>query len=104
MDEDKKPFDAGDEAKVSKSKTKAKLEEERQVEELRVVLSTEGGRNVVWRMLSMAGMFNSPIGETNDIIRSVGRPDMGREILGDIFTSDPNAYILMQQEAKERNL
>ena len=100
----KQPFDAGDEVKVGKRKIKAKLEREKQVEELRVILSTKGGRNVIWRLLSMAKLFNDPIGDTNDIMRQIGAQCIGRLILAEVFTSDPNAYILMQQEAKERNL
>jgi hypothetical protein len=96
--------DVGDPAKVKRKKTKAQLEYERQVEELRQVLSTKGGRNVIWRFLSMTHLFQTPVGETNDIMRIVGAQDIGREMLASIFTSDPKAYILMQQEADDRIL
>ena len=96
--------DVGDVRKVKEKKTKATLEYERQVEELRQVLSTGGERNVIWRFLSMTCLFGSPVGDTNAIMRSVGGQDIGRKMLADIFTSDPKAYILMQQEADDRVL
>ena len=101
--EEEVPFDVGDERQVSKRKTKAELERERQVEELRVILSTEGGRNVVWRVLAMSQIFNSPPADTNDAFRMVGRQDLGRELLNEIFTSDKDAFILMQTEGNERD-
>lgn len=104
MAEEKLPFDAGDPKNVGKRKTKAQLNREREVEELRVVLSTKGGRNVIWRLLSMTTLFHSPVGDTNDIMRAIGGQDIGREFLAEVFTSDPGSYILMQQEAKERDL
>ncbi len=96
--------DVGDVKKVKEKKTKATLEYERQVEELRQVLATEGGRNVIWRFLSMTHIFDDPIGDTNTIMRVVGGQDIGRQMLADVFTSDPKAYILMQQEADDRVL
>ncbi len=97
-------FDAGDEEDVAEREKKVQLEREREVEEFRVILSTRGGRNVVWRLLSMTGLFNSPIGETNDIMRQVGAQDLGRKFLAEVFTSDPGAYILMSQEAEVRQI
>ncbi len=97
------PFDAGDQKQVKVRKTKAQLERELQVEEMRVILSTKGGRNVIWRVFCMSKLFCSPPGEDHACLRAVGRQDLGRELLAEVFTSDAKAFILMQSEADERD-
>jgi hypothetical protein len=97
-------YDAGDEGRVEFLKERSEIERERQLEELRVILETSGGRNLLWRVLSWCGVYNST-SATDPIYMAIlsGKRDIGLQLLVDIMESDPTAYIKMQAEGKERN-
>lgn len=101
---EQEPFDAGDEVQVGKRKTKAKLQREREVYELQQILSTEGGRMIMFNILSMCHLYDDPPFDADVLPRFVGYQDVGRKILLEIFTADPNAYILMQKESEDRRI
>lgn len=96
-------YDAGDEVKVRKRKTKAQLEEERCQEELRQILSTPGGRYWIWRLLSECGVFRTMSEETpHKMAVFSGLRDAGLWTLAEVFAADKNAFQKMQLEANER--
>lgn len=97
-------YDAGDEKQVKSRKTKAELERERQLEELRTILSTEGGRYFLWRVLAVTGIFHS--NSDPDTVRMAiksGRRDVGLEIMHEIIQADEKAFNKMQIEGRERD-
>lgn len=94
--------DTGDEQKVKIKKTAHELRRDRELEETRKLLQTYGGRAFVWRLLSVCGVYNQAPGSSDDIARFEGKRDIGLHILNEVFTSDPNAYTIMRNEASER--
>ncbi len=98
----KKVHDTGDERDVKARKKAFKLAHEREVEELRQILQTRGGRAFVWRTLSKCGIFRSPVTDALETFRELGRGDVGRELLEEVFTSDAEAFIIMMREDQMR--
>ncbi len=98
----RKPIDAGDERSVKERKQTFKLIHEREVEELRQILQTNGGRAFVWRQLSRCGIFKAPLTDALETFRELGRRDIGLELLDEVFTSDAEAFIVMMREDQMR--
>ena len=92
-----------DEEAVAEREKQIDLEIKKQDLEFQEVMSTKAGRNVVWQFLCMARLYNTPAGDTNDIMRAIGRQDMGREIQSKVFTLSPEMYMIMVSEGDERD-
>lgn len=93
---EKEPFDAGDEVSVGKRKTKAQLKKEQEVEELKQVLSTKAGMNVIWRILAKTGPFEGSFTGNSTTFFKEGRRSIGLEIITEINEASPRAFALMQ--------
>ena len=100
----RKKVDVGDIEQVKEKKTKAQLERERQFEEFRFILSTTGGRNWIWRLLSECKIYKAKVTDPLLTFREIGREDIGLWVLAEIMETEPYAYIKMQEEAKEREI
>ena len=93
----------GDETQVKARKKTAKLHREKEVEELREVLSTSGGRATIYRILEWCQIYQDPCTHPQAAFRDIGKQDVGRLLLREVFTSDQDAYTVMLREAKERD-
>ena len=98
IDDDLELLDAGDEYQVYEQQKLAGLVREREVEELRVLLTSRGGRAFIWRLLEYCGTYHAAPGELQDMARFEGRRDVGLWLVNECFTSDAEAYTLMRQE------
>lgn len=95
-------FDMGDEDQVEEREKKIKLAQEREIEDLREVLATRVGRALVWRLLERCHIYHSAPLDLQEITRFEGGRDVGLWLWNECFTSNPNAYSIMQQEATDR--
>lgn len=67
---------------------------ENEIADLQTVMNLPQGRRLIWRLLSMAGIFSpcySP--------ESEGARRSGLALLGEIMSETPNEYLTMQKEA-----
>lgn len=88
---------------VAEQEKKQALELERQQEEFRKLLLTPGNRYWLWKLLAKTGIYRS--GSWNDPHQMAimsGQRDIGLWVLEQIMTNNPDAFALMQREAKER--
>ncbi|MHC6528859.1 MULTISPECIES: Bbp19 family protein [unclassified Vibrio] len=71
--------------------------------DMRSVLDTAHGRNVLWCLLEKYGVMRETFcGEnTHSAAYNQGKSAAGRELLNDILTADGDAYIKMMQEHRE---
>lgn len=99
----KRHLDVGNENHVKERKTVLELKREREVEELKQILDTYGGRALIWRVLSRCGIYRSPVTHPQETFRQMGHQDIGRWLLEEVFTSDKNAYTVIRQEGEERD-
>jgi hypothetical protein len=65
------------------------------------ILKTRAGRNVMWQVLAMCGI-DEHIDTDNDILRNLGKRDIGLMVRAWVFTSDDGAFSIMQSEAFKR--
>jgi len=99
----KKPFDAGDEKQVKENKTNHALVRQQEIEELKFILSTYGGRAFIWRLLSKCGVYRAASGDPYEVARGEGKRDIGLWTIEELFTSAPEAYTIMRNEAASRD-
>ena len=99
-----KPEDVGDEEQVKDRKISAKLAREEDVECLRAMTETYEGRSVLWRILGQCLLFQpSYTGEANGTFVNEGKRNIGLWLVDEVFTSNPNAYTMMTDEAVSRD-
>lgn len=91
---------AADETQVKEAAAKEKRGRERDLEDLRFLLSTIQGRRFVWRQLSECGVFKSSFTGNSTTFFNEGRRDVGLKLMADVMESKPEAYLQMAQEAK----
>ena len=97
---DEDSFDTSDESQVSERRKKGSLKQLQDAEDLRLVLSTRGGRRFVWKLLSDCGLLEDhPPGLLLE--RFMGRRQVGLRVFRDVEAADPSAYVRMSEEARD---
>ena len=96
-------LNVGDQKQVKGRKTRLQLDREHEIGELRAILGTYGGRSFLWRLLSECGIYKSPVTHALETFRQLGRGDIGRWTIGEIFEAMPEAYTKMRVEAEDRH-
>jgi hypothetical protein len=82
---------------------KFKLDREKEVEELKRLLSFPANRYFFWRLLGYCNYFSSVSRDNpHDMAIASGRRDVGVWLMKELFEADPKAFTLMQREATER--
>jgi hypothetical protein len=95
--------DTGDEKQVRKRKRVHNWQYERLMESWRGVLSDPKGREVVWDILTLCGLYGSSENMSlNDVFRSEGKRDVGLAILRTMNSAVPHMHTTMQLEAENR--
>ena len=65
------------------------------------VMATPIGRAFVWSVIARAGVFGSPFDmHGGRQSYNIGRGDFGRELLAEVTRLEPDAYLLMEAEAR----
>jgi hypothetical protein len=106
MEDNKKPFDAGDETSVEKRKTLKQLQKELEDEQLKQILDTKAGRAFFWRLLQYCRVFSTTFspGLSDQSAFNEGMRNVGLKVLKDIITLDKKLYNLMTNEnQKDKN-
>jgi hypothetical protein len=68
------------------------------------VTSTEQGRRAMWKILSYCGVYRDIEGSGNDMLKQIGRRQVGLYLLGLIADSSEERIFEMMKEAKERSI
>ena len=93
--------DAGDIKDVQKKKTKTQLRRMRENAWLKDILSKEGGRDFIWRLLIQCGVFQTSFtGDAPHTFFNEGKRQIGLWALTEIDEADKSAISLMQEESK----
>lgn len=93
---------AADESQVKNAGTKEKRQREKDLDDVRNVLTTLPGRRLLWRYLSECGVFRTSWHPSALIHFNEGKRDMGLKILADITDADENFLLQMMKENKEK--
>lgn len=93
---------AADAKQVKHAARKERDRRERELADVRAVLSLAEGRRFLWRLMAWSGMHENPSHARGDMThQNIGRADCGRFLLGEIMEADERRYLVMQQEAWE---
>jgi hypothetical protein len=68
------------------------------------ITSTEQGRRFMWRLLSYCGVYRDIEGSGNDMLKQIGRRQVGLYILGLVADASEDRIFDMMREAKERSI
>lgn len=94
-------MNAADPAQIEDSQREEKSESEQLQEDLRSVVDTRAGRRVLWRYMSIAGIYRSSFADKSETTAfNEGRRIIGLTIMGDITNAKPDVLIQMMLEAK----
>jgi hypothetical protein len=64
--------------------------------------STEQGRRFLWNIMSYCGIYRDIEGNSEDMMKQIGRRQVGLYLLGLITDESEDRYIEMMREAKNR--
>ena len=95
--------DAGDQKQVKARRKSAKFERNRELGELNALLKIRSFRRFVWRVMEQRSPLDAVLTHPLETFRQLGEQDLSRFILKECLTADPQSFILMQQEAVERD-
>ena len=84
-------------------KTREELRRDRDENDLKQVMSTEGGRRFVWRQLSNAGLFTTSfVAGAGDLTAfNEGGRCKGLQLLNELMRVCPGSYLTMQKESMD---
>jgi hypothetical protein len=68
------------------------------------ITSTEQGRRFMWRLLSYCGVYRDIEGNGNDMLKQIGRRQVGLYLLGLVADASEERIFDMMREAKERSI
>jgi len=95
---------AADPQKVKEKSAKVKIRENRDIDDVAVILSDIRGRRFLWRYLGECGVFRSSFNNSGSITAyNEGMRNIGLKLLAEIMEADPDAYALMATESKKEN-
>ena len=79
-----------------------KRDRDRELSDLRHVLSTDQGRRVLWRLLEHCSVFRTIWDPSSRIHHNAGRQDVGHFVMAELEEADEEAIYRMMREAKLR--
>jgi hypothetical protein len=90
-----------DQSKEKEKKKREELRRNRELSDIRKVLSTAEGRRWYWRVMSTAGAFHTPFtGDNNLTNHNCGKQIVGFFLLDELLEATPATLVQMQREAK----
>jgi hypothetical protein len=90
---------ASDEQQVKRAALQVEIDRKEFYADLRTVMGSRAGRNVMWRWLEQCGLFESITEQSSAIYVKSGRRDVGLWLLAQLNEVDPELYFTMAREA-----
>jgi hypothetical protein len=100
-DDDALQTNAADPDQVAHGREKTKRREQDDTALVREQLSSKQGREFVWKVLRMTGLYAHIGGDVEAVYTAIGRRSLGIELLGEV-NRHPELYLQMQNEAIAR--
>lgn len=96
-----KPVNAADETQLAELSKKELRGRDRELEDLREIVSTRGGRRFVLRLINASELFSTADVMNAGIYALEGKRKIGKLLFNDVMEAAPEAYLLMMKESKE---
>jgi hypothetical protein len=105
------PYDSGDPAQVNEERRKAGRRDKKRLVVVKALLQHKDGRQWVYEMLESCHILGNPVEldatqrvDTHLTMFHLGEQNIGKRLLIDVEEASPESYILMRQEAREREM
>jgi hypothetical protein len=93
-----------DNAAQKKLEAKNRRRREKELGDIRKILSIPEGRRFYWRVLSKCGVFHSSwTGDVNQLLVNEGHREIGIIFLDDLLEASPTTFAQLQREHKSNN-
>lgn len=96
---------AADPEQVHEAKARVRLRDDQATEDVRWILSTRQGRRFVWKILERSRIhalsFDEESARKSDF--NEGKRSIGNQLLAELMSIRPDAYIEMMKESEEDN-
>lgn len=73
---------------------------EKELEDIRMILSTVSGRRFIWRYLDKCGLFKTSWHPSAQIHFLEGKRSVALELMADIVEADQNSFIKLMSESQ----
>ena len=93
-----KEFNASDEKSVKSQKQKDKNIRDTELEDLRLLLSKQWGRRLVWRILEQSGMYRTSFTGNSTTFFNEGARNIGLWLVDEVLSADTDQYLSMIKE------
>ena len=93
-----KEFNASDEKSVKSAKQKDKNIRDTELEDIRLLLSKQWGRRLVWRLLEQTGMYRTSFTGNSTTFFNEGQRNIGLWLVDEVWLADAEMYLLMIKE------
>ena len=97
----KRAKDVGDARQVERVELLTELEQRQKAENLRMILSSSGGREFLGRVLDFCGIYFGAPTDPHEMARYEGRRDVGLFIRNECLTVDADAYNLLKSSIRQ---
>lgn len=91
---------AADPDQVKRAENRIINGRDKELDDIRFILSTPQGRRVYWRLLSQFGIFKTSFTGNSTTFFNEGQRNAGLFLLSELNDADPEAYVLMMKESK----
>lgn len=86
---------------VKESAQAAKIRRDRELNDLRVVLSSQHGRRFLWRLLAHCGMYRTSFTGTSETFFLEGQRNVGIWLHGELEEADVESILSMMKENRK---
>lgn len=88
------------ERRMNESKDAKKRIRDKEVEDVKLIMSSREGRRFVWRLLEMCGVYRSSFTGNSETFFREGQRNIGLMLLADVHEHCPDGFLTMLKEQK----
>jgi hypothetical protein len=88
------------EADAEAQATREAQKRKQEIEDFKWLVAHKQGRRILWRLLSMSGVFRTSMTGNSNTFFNEGRRDIGLQLLAEVNEHSLDAYVLMLKESK----
>lgn len=101
MHKDKEPVDPREDISATNAADRQQIQRDKEMNDLRWVLSDPRGRRFIWRLIGWCKVFESIFDPSGSkAFYNSGRQDIGHRVQLEVCEADQNRYYEMMTEAK----
>lgn len=104
MTDEQQIGEAVDQAKLNEKRKKEASERQDEINDLRALMKMPQFRRLAWRLMARCRTFGSVMSGNSYTFYNSGMQDVGHFILAEIIEADPDAYLEMIKEQRNKGV